>query len=342
MRRSVGALAVLAGTALIVFTFGWRLFDRSEDAERISDQYRPLMSEQGLADLRTGFDMVAAGGSELTTRTLPDLQQALGMDDDEFATYLSQQMSGLQAFADQAPAVVALVDPVIGTMEAVSDDYARADDIPIGALPLSSAPYLFLAVGIVLIGTGISVWRRPRPATFAGAAVIGCALVVVPLAVSLPGKIDAAERVSVVGRIGLAPATGERAVAATQLFDGAAADASVLLPEAFARARGTTYDEARAALARDYPALTAFTTSWPAISGPAHDLSDSQVELSDSFADADRIPLGAVPWLFLVPGVLLAVTAGAHVALDRTRSASADGRARSRGREPSAARQELA
>jgi hypothetical protein len=318
MRRIVAATAVLAGLTLVVFTIGWQLFGRSADAEEISDRYRTLMSPQGLRDLRTGFEEVKAGGTELAGDALPELQQRTGMDDAEFAAYLDAQMKGAQAFADAAPTVVGIVDPVIATMEAASDDYHEADQIPISQLPLSSAPYLFLAVGVVLVAGGILVWRRPAPLPLAALAIVGAALVVVPIAIRIPQKIDAAERVSVVGRVGLAPATGERAVAATQLFDGAAADISTALPVAFARAMGTSESEAQTYVAQRFPALTRFAEHWPAVSGPSHELSDSQVELSDTFHEADQIPLGAVPWLFLVPGALLAVGAAAALARERT------------------------
>jgi hypothetical protein len=335
MRRIVAGLAVLAGVTLIGFTFAWRLFDRSTDAEKISDHYRSLMSPEGLAGLRTGLETVKAGGAELAGEALPELQRDLGMSDAEFAAYLGQQMSGVKAFTDNAPAAVALVDPVIGTMEAASADYQRADQIPIRALPLSSAPYLFLAVGAVLIAGGVVAWRRSGVLPTAALGLLGAALVLVPLAISLPGKIDAAERVSKVGRIGLAPATGERAVGATQLFDGAVSDVTTLLPEAFARARETSYADAQAYMAQRFPALTRFATDWQTLSGPSHELSDSQVALADTFANADRIPLGAVPWLFLVPGALLAIAAGTQLARERTP-------ARTTRTTTSPARQELA
>jgi hypothetical protein len=161
-------------------------------------------------------------------------------------------------------------------------------------------------------------------------AIVGAALVVVPLAIELPDKIDAAERVSVVGRVGLDPATGERAVTATRLFDGAAADLSTALPVAYARATGTTVEQAQARIAERFPAVTRFVDAWPALSGPSHELSDSQVALAGTFHDADQIPLGAVPWLFLVPGALLAAGAASALLVDR-------GRDRQRGRAPEAA-----
>jgi hypothetical protein len=47
------------------------------------------------------------------------------------------------------------------------------------------------------------------------------------------------------------------------------------------------------------------------LSSQSHALSDSQVELAPTFASADRIPLGPIPWLFIAPGAAIAILAGA-------------------------------
>ena len=48
-------------------------------------------------------------------------------------------------------------------------------------------------------------------------------------------------------------------------------------------------------------------------SAGSHALSDSQVALSATFANADRIPLRPIPWMFILPGLLLAVLARASL-----------------------------
>src|SRR4051812_45058140 len=140
MRRIVSVIAVASGVGLVVFMFVEHLPSRSQDAERVLAQYRQLMSGPGLADLRSGFNSVAAGGTELIAKAEPQLQRDLGMSDAEFASYVSKQIPGVAAFNTSGPKVVALVDPVITKMQAEQRDYHSADQIPIGALPMSSAP----------------------------------------------------------------------------------------------------------------------------------------------------------------------------------------------------------
>ncbi len=184
---------------------------------------------------------------------------------------------------------------------------------------MTSAFWLFLAIGLLLLGLGVWAWRGPR-LPLLGLTLAGVALVVAPLVIGIPGKVDAARRVTRLGAVGLAPSTGQKAVAATALFDGMAHDASTSLP--------TALGLDSAAFATAYPALATFSTTWQSsISAQSHALSDSQVALAPAFASAHRLPLAPIPWLFIGPGLLLAVLGAAALggaAADEPRPAVAD------------------
>ena len=248
--------------------------------------------------------MKAAGG-ELATSAEPQLQQALGMSDAQFKQYVAQEMPGVAKFDAQAPGVVALVGPVIGKMQAVRADYTKASDIPVSWLPLTSAPWLFLGIGALLIGVGaFALWR---PGTLASVALllVGLGIAIAPLVIGIPGKVDAAVRVTEIGRIGLAPATGQKAVGATALFDGMAADVHDTLEPAIDQKLGAGQ------FAQQFPTLAKWVDSWQSsTSAKSHELSDSQVAFASTFASADKIPLEPIPWMFIVPGFLLAILAG--------------------------------
>jgi uncharacterized membrane protein HdeD (DUF308 family) len=305
MRRVVGVLAIVVGVTLIGFTFAEHLFARSQDAQTIADQYAPLMSAKGLHNLSTGFDAVKAAGGELATSAEPKLQQALGMDDAQFEQYVAQEMPGIAKFDAQAPGVVELVGPVIGKMVAERPDYTKASDIPVSWLPLTSAPWLFLGVGLLLIGVGAYVLWRPGTLASVALLLVGLGIAIAPLVIGIPGKVDAAVRVTEIGRIGLAPATGQKAVGATALFDGMAADVHTKLSPALEQRLGA------GEFAQQFPTLAEWVDSWQSsISAQSHDLSDSQVAFASTFANADKIPLEPIPWMFIIPGVVLAILAG--------------------------------
>jgi len=306
VRRLAAVLAVGIGIMLIGFTLAEHMVSRSRDAQKIADYYQPLMSRQGLADLSAGFDKVKAAGAQLDAEAEPRLQQALGMSSKEFAAYIARTMPGIHAFDAQAPGVVKLVGPVIGQMQEARADYARASDIPTSWLPLSSAPWLFLGIAGLLLAAGAFALVRPqRLASFALLAV-GLGMAIAPLVISIPTKVDAAVRVTKLGRVGLAPETGQKAVGATSLFDAMVVDVRTKLEPALARASATTD------FARNYPTLARFADEWQrSTSAKSHALSDSQVALASTFANADKIPLRPIPWLFIAPGLLLALAAAA-------------------------------
>jgi len=315
MRRSAGLLAVVIGMTLVGFTFAEHLFSRSADARTVADHYAPLMSRAGLDDLSSGFAAVQHAGAQLDTEAEPQLQRALGMDDGEFAAYKAREMPGIAAFDAQAGAVVKLVGPVIGQMRAERADYARASDIPVSWLPLSSAPWLFLGIGALLLAVGGFALARPGARASAALLVVGLGVVIAPLVVGIPGKVDAAIRVTKIGRVGLAPSTAQRAVGATKLFDGMVRDVQTKLAPAVDGESGAGTFSSR------FETLDGFATTWQrSTSAKSHALSDSQVAMGPTFANADKIPLRPIPWLFIGPGLALSLLAGAALVASTRRS----------------------
>lgn len=315
MRRVAGVLAVVIGVTLIGFTFAEHLFSRSADARTIADHYAPLMSRSGLDDLSRGFDAVQHAGAQLDTAAEPQLQRALGMDDGAFAAYQQEEMPGIAAFDAQAGAVVKLVGPVIAQMRAERDDYSRASDIPVSWLPVSSAPWLFLGIGALLLAVGAWALARPSVTTTAALLIVGLGVVVAPLVVGIPGKVDAALRVTKIGRVGLAPATAQRAVGATALFDGMVRDVLTKLAPALDAQMG------EGTFAQRYGTLATFSDTWQrSTSAKSHALSDSQLAMGSAFANADKIPLRPIPWLFIGPGLALSLLAGAALVASKRRA----------------------
>ena len=315
MRRVAAVLAVGIGITLIGFTFVEHLFSRSADARTIAGHYAPLMSRAGLDDLSSGFEAVQHAGAQLDTEAEPQLQHTLGMDDAAFAAYKQRAMPGIAAFDAQAGAVVKLVGPVIAQMRAEREDYARASGIPVSWLPLSSAPWLFLGIGGLLLAVGAWALARPSVTTAGALLVVGIGVVVAPLVVGIPGKVDAAVRVTKIGRTGLAPATAQRAVGATALFDGMVHDVQTKLAPAVDAKLGS------GAFAEQFGTLERFATTWQrTTSAKSHALSNSQVALGPTFANADRIPLRPIPWLFIGPGLALALLAVSTLVASARRS----------------------
>ena len=227
----------------------------------------------------------------------------------------------IKAFNDEAPTVVGLVGPVIDKTEAERVDYTLAAQIPTSFLGLSSAPWLFLGIGGLLLVIGAIGLLRPQRLVSFALVVVGLGIVVAPLVIGIPGKIDAAVRVTQVGAIGLAPSTGQKAVAATALFDGMASDVTNKLEPMLAGQLHLSAAEGQRTFAADFPTLARFSTNWESsISAQSHALSSSQVALASTFANANEIPLRPIPWLFIGPGIALTLLGAASLVPVRRRA----------------------
>ena len=176
----------------------------------------------------------------------------------------------------------------------------------------------------LLVAAGVFALVRPGPTSTVALAVIGLGIALAPVVIGIPGKVDAAVRVTALGRVGLAPSTGARAVAATKVFDGMVSDVRTKLEPAFVRQLGEGDTAGRRVYESSFPTLAKFTGDWTgSLSAQSHALSDSQVALAPTFANADKIPLSPIPWLFIGPGAVIAILAvGALVPARRRRAAA--------------------
>jgi hypothetical protein len=123
-------------------------------------------------------------------------------------------------------------------------------------LPLSSAPWLFLGIGALLLAVGAFALVTPGTVATFALLIVGLGVVVAPLAVGIPSTVDAAVRVTKIGRVGLAPATGQKAVGATKLLDGMARDVTTKLAPALERQMGPGQ------FATTFPTLARWAEEW--------------------------------------------------------------------------------
>jgi hypothetical protein len=121
-----------------------------------------------------------------------------------------------------------------------------------------------------------------------------------------PHETDAAEQVAEAARIAFTPAVAEATVSDTYMTDAAVLELNeAMLPEV-GRQLGLTRAEMEAKVARELPATARFLRDWPKELSPAgHELSQSQLQYMDEFRNADATPYRVLPWLFIVPGVLV-------------------------------------
>src|SRR6185295_9389990 len=128
--RIVFVITLGVGIYLMVVPFALSLFSRTADAEKLSDYYRPLMSEAGLRVQRTNLGLVNAAGTEFYGVALPELRTQLSMDEAQFDAFVREGFPHVAAFLERAPEVVKYLNPALKAVIAQGDSFHDADQFP--------------------------------------------------------------------------------------------------------------------------------------------------------------------------------------------------------------------
>ncbi|MFA5891327.1 MAG: hypothetical protein WDA27_10350 [Actinomycetota bacterium] len=190
-RRISASIVVLVGLVFIVLTFASNLFTVGPAFEKMTDGFRPVMQTQDLQALQRDVTGLAAAGTEFGTKVVPALADRLNTTPEEFSTLLGQQFPDSATGVAAIPQITVQFNGVTGLLTAEQGRFERADAIPTSSLPATTVPWSLLFVGIVTVGVGLAMFTF-RNAVMA-ALVLGSIVVVVPLAMSLPSKAQAAD-----------------------------------------------------------------------------------------------------------------------------------------------------
>jgi hypothetical protein len=111
------------------------------------------------------------------------------------------------------------VTPVAAQLEALHPQFASVDSLPLVGPPLTTIPWILVALGAGLIRLGVVIWRTRGRAPLICPAGLGLAMVVLPLALSYPRKASDAGKVAAVGRVALSQQAATGAHTANRLID---------------------------------------------------------------------------------------------------------------------------
>jgi len=318
-RHRVAAITLIVlGVYLVAVPFALSLFSRTRDAEALSDRYRDFATEAGLAEFSANTKQVVDGGEQLLDEGLDGFAEDLDMSDAEFAAYVDANYPAVAVYRHRAPEVFGYLTPAVAQTASQAENVSDADDFPVPGVPVTVGPWALIAGGLLLVGAGAWLLLGGHRVAIALAVVAGIGLVAAPLVLRWPHETDAAEQVAEAARIAFTPAVAEATVSDTYMTDAAVLELNeAMLPE-IGRQLGLTRAEMEAKVARELPAASRFLQDWPKELSPAgHELSQSQLQYMDEFHNADATPYRALPWLFIVPGVLVLVVVGGLSLVER-------------------------
>lgn len=190
--RLAAMLMVALGGAFVVVTLAANLFHVGPAFDRMTDGFRPIMTQQSLQTSRQDVNGLAAAGTEIQTKLLPGLAQQLNMTPAQLSTMMNAQFPAVTTGLQALPTVTPQFTNLVNTLDAQRPYFAAADAIPTKDVPSTSVPWALFAVGLLTAGLGVGVWFRPRIAAEIATGV-GILLVATPLVLSMPHKANYAD-----------------------------------------------------------------------------------------------------------------------------------------------------
>lgn len=190
--RVAAALLVLIGAAFVAVTLAANLFHVGPAFDRLTNDFRPVMTPQAIQADRQGIAAISGASSEIQTKMLPALAGQFGMTPAQFSTMMRTQYPAVATGLAAIPQVTPSFNSLITTLDQQRPYFQAADAIPTSSIPATSVPWSLFGVGLLAIGLGAIVWFKPRGAAVA-VTLAGALLVAVPLALNMPHKASYAD-----------------------------------------------------------------------------------------------------------------------------------------------------
>lgn len=323
VRQLVGVLTVASGLALIVFTFATAAFLRTGDGERVLGRFRTVTTAKGFGAFHAAYAETAAAVDELVAKDYPVFARDLGMTNIQFPSFLQSNFSGVAYGVQTVQALPSLIGPVANGVAALPDGkFEPVYNLPVTGLSLTSVPWLLIGLGLVLCAGGAAVSRRRGIWPVSGVLVIGAAMIVVPVAISLPAKVSQTSRVVALASIGLSPTSASRSEQASYAADAMVRQIHTDLLPAVAKRRRISIGELDRGLSIQSPALSRFLADWPTLAPANFAFAAAIRESVGEFAEAKRFPFETVPWLVIALGAMLVAVASGTLVTRRSRRVS--------------------
>ncbi|NMM35796.1 MAG: hypothetical protein HHJ13_17735 [Phycicoccus sp.] len=188
-------LIMVVGAGLVALTLISNLFAVGPAFENLITDFRPALTEQSIKTAHADIAGLSAVQTEFSTKLVPALSQQLKMTPEQFNGFVSQNFPKVAAGMGALPTAIPTFDGLINTLDQQRPLFASADAIPTESLPATTVPWAWVGAGILVFLIGLAALRSPK-AGGAAALVVGLLLLVVPLALSLPGKAADADQLN--------------------------------------------------------------------------------------------------------------------------------------------------
>lgn len=195
LSKVTAVLVMMVGASLVAITLFSNLFAVGPAFENLITDFRPALTEQSIDTARVDIAGLSAVQLEFSTKLAPALSQQLKMTPDQFNGFISQNFPAVAAGMGALPEAIPTFEGLINTLDEQRPLFASADAIPTKSLPATTVPWALFGAGIVIFLIGLVMLRSPK-AGGAAALIVGLLLLVLPMALLLPGKATDADQLN--------------------------------------------------------------------------------------------------------------------------------------------------
>lgn len=193
MSKRLPGFGVLAiGVVVLIVLFGTNLFAVGSAFEELTDEFRPIMSDEAIAAAKADVAGLAAVSEEFSTQVAPAVAQSLQLTPDELNAFIGTNFPAVAAGLAALPEIVTQFTSVVGLLEQQQSNFEQADQIPTSNLPASTVPWIILLIGIGAIAVGIVMLGKSDYAWLI-ATGFGVLVVAISLLLSFLPKATAAD-----------------------------------------------------------------------------------------------------------------------------------------------------
>lgn len=314
--RVAAGLLVLVGAVFIAVTLSANLFQVGPAFDRLTDDFRPIMTERALQADQQDIDTLAAAGTEIQTQMMPALAQQLGTTPDEFAATMATQYPDVTAGLAAVPEITPSFTSLVTMLDEQRPYFEAADAIPTESVPATSVPWSLFAVALLSVGLGAWVWFRPRGSAIA-VTVAGALLIAVPLALNMPHKADYADTMNA----NLEPVYNQELItqanaSLTTLGAMGTQMQQAMMPDLAAQLEMSS-EELNTFFSENFPATTAALAELPASLGRFQSLVGVFDQRLDDYETMQPVSFEPIVWFMIGGGAALFLLGGAGVLITR-------------------------
>ena len=309
LTRVIAGAAILIGAGLVAVPFTASLFDRTSAASRLADTVRPAMTQAALDAGKSDLGKVQQAYGQFKDALLPSMAADLKEPPAQLLSEVAAQYPDVRAAVVDFDPAVANAQSILGILVDNRARFEAADSIPMRGFPLTATPWMFIGLGSALVLAGLAALRAPRPAMVA-VLLIGLAVAILPLSTAMPGKTDDTATLVEALRQPLSPQGAATARAEFVRFNTMVTELDTQVLPGFARHMGMSDAQLATYVGQRAPLLAPGAPDVPRILAKFSGLTSALVAQVDNYGAAAQIPFRWLPWLFVVPGLLLALLAG--------------------------------